>query len=346
MPRYWVTTHWPPREGQDATPLLGVWVPDGREVAAVGLAPGDRVLVYEARSGRTEIRVRADGTQGRVRCKLGREGLVLVGEGLEHLSAEPETKPSRYTDGTDIWWRGYAPLKDLGRSGFVPRARVASLLGYKPSYNFRGFGKLRSGIQELSRDQYERLLGAFRASRPVELPAFRPRPGRGGGTGVESVEHRLLKDYVARDPETALGEQGLRTVKVEYQFPTGDKADLVLVDKLGRVVGAEVETYLPDSDEVGALQAIKYRRILEWLTGREAGDSRSFLVAHDSVVGDGSRRRGRCQLRQFPQEPVPLGSCRAAPRGRRVDRLGAGAQGRRPGPPPAGPAPPPQRGGP
>lgn len=289
MPRYWITTHWPPREGHDATSHLGVWVPDGREIAAAGLGPGDPVLVYETRSGRTEIRVLPDGTQERLRCGLGREGIVLVGEVLEHLSADPESKPATYTDGTQIWWRWYAPLKSLGRSGFVPRTKVSSLLSYNPSYNFRGFGRLHSGIQELSRDQYERMLAEFRSSRPVELPAFKPRPGHAGGTGMESDEHRRLKEYVARDPETALSEQGLKTVEVEYQFPTGDKADLVLQDKLGRVVGVEVETYLPDSDEVGALQAIKYRRMLEWLTGREPGDSRSFLVAYGIPVNLRSR---------------------------------------------------------
>ena len=33
--RYWMTTHWPPRKGQDHTESPGIWVPEGRQKAVV-----------------------------------------------------------------------------------------------------------------------------------------------------------------------------------------------------------------------------------------------------------------------------------------------------------------------
>jgi RecB family endonuclease NucS len=85
---------------------------------------------------------------------------------------------------------------------------------------------------------------------------------------------------VAQNPSLALAEPGLTTVETEYSFGTGDRADIVLVDSYGRIVGVEVEPKVGDANEYGPLQAIKYRRMLEWKTNRSPGDSRSVLVAY------------------------------------------------------------------
>jgi hypothetical protein len=154
-------------------------------------------------------------------------------------------------------------------------------LGFKPDYPFHGFGTLKSGLKEISEAQYQDLVGRFHASQPVELPTFQvPHPGGPGGEGGEGDTHLFLKAYVAEDPAVALGEQRLRTQSVEYQFPTGDRADVVLTDAQCRVVAVEVEPAVGNSDIVGPLQAIKYRYMLEWVARRARGDSRAFLVAH------------------------------------------------------------------
>ena len=103
--------------------------------------------------------------------------------------------------------------------------------------------------------------------------------GRTGGGG-ESDIHLYLKKYVAANPTDVIGEQGLRTLRVEYPFPTGDRADIVLIDAHRRVVAVEVEPSVGKSDIVGPLQAIKYRYMLEWIAKRASGDSRAILVAH------------------------------------------------------------------
>lgn len=280
--KYWLTVHWPPRKDKPGSLGAGVWVPDRREAAGADLVNGDRVLVYESRTGRPEVRISPDGTRTIVRCIRGREGIVLLGKALSRLQADDGSTPKRYADGTQIWWRWHAPLGDLSRSGFVPRREVNKVLGYKPGYNFRGFGGRHSGLQKISREQFEELERRFRQYSPVRLPAARPdlRRDRSKASGGESPEHRQLKQYVADAPSDVLSEDGLRTVASEYPFATGDCADIVLSDRVGRIIGLEVEVDVGKDQLEGALQAIKYRRMLELVARRKLGDSRAIFVAH------------------------------------------------------------------
>ncbi len=52
--------------------------------------------------------------------------------------------------------------------------------------------------------------------------------------GGEGPEHLRLKNAIAKDPETLLGEKGLALYAKEYAFPTTDQADVVLRDSLDR----------------------------------------------------------------------------------------------------------------
>ena len=287
---YWVTTHWPPREDEPAEEGSGIWLPDGREAPGARIRAGDLVFVYQARSGRTLARTFADGTTRRVRCRTGREGVVHLGRVRAPLAADPSSEPEHYSDGTAIWWRWHAPIDIISRSGFVPREQLATILGYKRTYNFRGFGEEHSGLRQLTEAEYAGLLERFRSERPLLLtrPPV-PHGSKGGIGGGESQEHKQLKQFVAADPAAVLGETGLRTLEIEYPFPTGDRADVVLADGHDRIIGVEVEPAVGDMDEVGVLQAIKYRRMLEWSTNRAHGDSRAFLVAYS--VSDSMRER-------------------------------------------------------
>lgn len=195
------------------------------------------------------------------------------------ISAIPDSQPQKYADGSEIWWRWYAPVTILSRSGFVNRGDALRILGYNPSYSLRGFGDYHSGLKKISESEFNSLVNAFHASRPIQLPVNasggKPRNG-----GEEGTVHLNLKNYVASNPAAALNEPGLRTLGVEYEFPTNDRADIVLVDQHNRIIGVEIEPTVSDSDLVGLLQAIKYQHMLECVTGREPGDSRGILVAH------------------------------------------------------------------
>lgn len=279
--RYWVTTHWPLREGWTEEGAAGVWLPDGREAVGAALAIGDHVIVYESRSGRTQLVERPDGSTVTLACREGREGVVYYGRVSESLHADSDSEPEHYTDGTTVWWRWSARIQVLSRSGFVPRPELLLSLGYKPTWNLRGFGTDHSGLLEITQEQYQEIVHKFHDSRRLQLAAY-PIPRGGGqlGGGGESPTHARLKRYVADNPSGALRESGMRTIWLEYPFPTGDRADVVLADTYDRVVAVEVEPEVADTDVVGPLQAIKYRFMLEWLSNREPGDSRAVLVAH------------------------------------------------------------------
>lgn len=231
---HWMTVHWPPHEGRPADEVAGgLWVPDGREQAAVEVRAGDLVLIYHPQTGRTMVEALPDGSVRHHRCQRGREGLVGIARARGPVAARSGVQPERYSDGSSIWWRWHAELELLTTAGFVPRPRVCAALGFKGSYNFRGFGDAHSGLKRITPAVFERLLAEFRASSPKRLPAPQPGPtGRFGG-GEESTAHRALKEYVAANCERVFGEVGLAHRHTEYDFPTGDRADVVLEDRYG-----------------------------------------------------------------------------------------------------------------
>ncbi|MCE5306812.1 MAG: hypothetical protein LLG20_04150 [Acidobacteriales bacterium] len=281
---YWLTTHWPPQEDNPSDVAGGVWVPDGREAAGRELRAGDLVLIYQSRSGRTEVRRSPDGTKTILHSIKGAEGIIAIARAEDGLTEDADSHPTTYLDGTEIWWRWFAPVEVLSRTGFVPRVALNNVLGYAPGYNLRGFGDYHSGLKRLSEQQYNALAEIFRNHNPNVLPPAQPfannTQGHRYGSGLESDEHRLLKEYVASDPSRVLGEGGLKSLAVEYDFPTGDRADCVFEDAVGRIIGVEIEVAVGDAQLEGALQAIKYRYMLEPLTKRALGDSRAFLVAY------------------------------------------------------------------
>lgn len=278
---YWITTHWPPRQGEPDEVSPGISLPEGRHTAGNDIAPGDLVLIYQSKTGRVLLRKRPDGMVSRVASRLGRGGLVCVARVTGALSIVSDSSPEHYGDGTSLWWRYYAPAEALSRSGFVPRSELAVLLGYKSGNTFHGFGDQHSGLKRISEDQYTNIVERFHYSRPITLPEGSAPGGGGYGGGGESEIHLNLKRFVAAIPSIALSEAGLQTLKMEYEFSTGDKADIALVDEFNRIIGVEIEPEVRYLNHPGPLQAIKYRRMLEMATDRAPGDSRSILVAHE-----------------------------------------------------------------
>lgn len=278
---YWITTHWPQRFGDDEADVdAGIYLPEGRQQAADDMKTGDMVAVYETKSGRTLVREHQDGSRTEIECQPGHEGMICYGKVESPISSDPESKTNKYTDGSEIWWRWYAPVSVLSRSGFVGRSKILRILGYRPTWNLRGFGDFHSGLKKITKDEFDSLVRVFHASRPIELPVKDARGWSGGGGEGEGAIHLNLKNYVAANPSIALSEPGLRTLTVEYEFPTSDCADIVLADRFNRIVGVEIEPAVDDVNKVGLLQAIKYRYMLECVTEREKGDSRGILIAH------------------------------------------------------------------
>ena len=281
---YWITTHWPPTvDDDDPGTGTGVWVPEGRQQAADDMRAGDHVAIYQAKSGPIEIREVQGGTTINIGRKPGREGMICYGTVDSCISAISDSRPQKYAKGREIWWRWYAGVSVLSRTGFVKRSDVLRILDYKPTWSLHGFGDYQSGLKRISESKFNSLVQAFHVSRPIDLPVNHRGGSRGHGEG-EGEMHLNLKNFVAADPAAALNEPGLRTLGVEYEFPTNDRADIVLVDQHNRIIGVEIEPTVNDTDLVGPLQAIKYRYMLECVVNREPGDSRAILIAH--AIGD------------------------------------------------------------
>ena len=99
----------------------------------------------------------------------------------------------------------------------------------------------------------------------------------GGGGGGEGEAHRKLKEHLAHNP-SQLGK-GLKLVKIEYQFNSGDKVDILLEDSSGNPVTVEVETHIPSGNCVGVWQAVKYKHLAAVEYGLLCNQVRSILAA-------------------------------------------------------------------
>ncbi|NQT74275.1 MAG: DUF91 domain-containing protein [Chloroflexi bacterium] len=282
---YWMTTHWPPTEDVDLDDFEpeGIYLPDGREQAGNDIKIGDIVLIYQSRTGRAE-KAYIKGEKVTIHCAEGRQGIIAIAEVVGNLKEIPGSEISTYVDGSNIWWRWHADTVLVSTNGFVPLSEVNRVLGYSSNNLLKGFGDYHSGLKKLEEDEFWELVRIFK-NRPRKMATIRkakkhPQKVSSGKSGGESDEHLNLKQYIASDPEKVLGESGLKTIKVEYEFPTGDRADIALEDSMGRIIGLEVELSVDKGQLEGILQAIKYRYMLALMEERKYYETRSFLVAH------------------------------------------------------------------
>lgn len=301
--KYWLTTHWPPRQGARPNPN-GIWLADGHQSVGTELRSMDHVIIYESRTGRDEIQSLTDVDQKIIRSVLGHEGVIAICEVTRELFADGVEEETKYRDGSKIWWKWYAPTKTITTSGFVSRARLNQILGFKPDYLFRGAGEMHSGLKRLTAPEFDAIVNAFREGEKTA-----ERGTRSGHPGVdaagESNAHRILKEYVASDPAGVLDENGLETQAVEFEFPSHDRADIYLHDRFGRVIGVEVEVDVGPNDIVGPLQALKYRTMLEFLANRKANEGRAFLIAYsiDAAIAKKCNEYG-IECFEFTREEV------------------------------------------
>ena len=75
------------------------------------------------------------------------------------------------------------------------------------------------------------------------------------GSGGEGKEHKKLKEWVAQHPES-LGVSNVKNTEIEYDFISGDAADIVFQLTQNRFVVVEIETLDPLP---GCYQALKYK---------------------------------------------------------------------------------------
>ena len=104
--------------------------------------------------------------------------------------------------------------------------------------------------------------------------------GHGGsGGGGEGEEHENLKRDLANNP-SQFGA-GLKLVKIEYTFGSGDRVDILLKDGFENPVTVEVETGFSSGTGryVGVWQAVKYQHLAAMKDGLACKQVRSILAA-------------------------------------------------------------------
>ncbi len=278
---YWITTHWPPEIDTQAD--FSIYLYEGTQQVGVDIGLGDRVWIYQSNSGRRILRETPTGSTYKKNRQPGKGGVVALMEVVNELH-DIDKQPDKYEDGSERWWRWRADTKLINQSGFVPKLQLNQIMGYKPEYVFRGFGDRHSGLKKITEEIHERILQAFNEKQPPETKPLRRDPReyvhRRRGQGGEGPDHKQLKERIAANPSQVLGEDGLSLIQMEYPFPTGDRADIMLVDKDNRYVAIEVEVKVDMRDLSGVLQAIKYSRMYAIECRRKFEEVRAFLVAH------------------------------------------------------------------
>ncbi|WP_272698853.1 hypothetical protein [Desulfovibrio sp. Fe33] len=89
-------------------------------------------------------------------------------------------------------------------------------------------------------------------------------PARGGWSNEgESIEHKRLKEYCARNAASFFELDDIVNVHQEYQFASGDKADVVIETETS-LVGVEVKSRISNEADLnrGLFQCIKYQALL------------------------------------------------------------------------------------
>lgn len=83
------------------------------------------------------------------------------------------------------------------------------------------------------------------------------------GKGGESNEHKVLKDYVLKNP-SIVGIKSKVDSVIEYPLPTQDTIDVVFKGK-DEIIGVEVKSIISDDNDIirGMFQCIKYQALLE-----------------------------------------------------------------------------------
>lgn len=192
----------------------------------------------------------------------------------------PDSEEERYTNGDTKWWRWYAATRLVNKAGFISRGAVNKLLGYKPNYVMKGFGTRKSGLKEITEAEHQAILSSFLRSHSKADIKLLERDDN-WGAGGEGPVHLALKKWVADHPEDALGEPGVKTIEVEYQFgSTGDRIDVLLQDSLGRYIAVEIEPACDKNHDSGPLQCMKYRSLLAYRMARNIQEVRTCLIAH------------------------------------------------------------------
>jgi hypothetical protein len=157
MPKYWLTTQWPPLRSERPWPV-GVFLRKHDRHCGRDLSTGDRVLVYEFRGGPSLLTPHGEKL---ARC---RGSCAVVA--LATVASKPDrvrVKSEQYLRREPIVWIEIAKLR-IRRTPVSPVSRedLVRVMGWSPRYNLRGMGPRSSGLKQLTSEQFREIHGLLR----------------------------------------------------------------------------------------------------------------------------------------------------------------------------------------
>lgn len=156
--KYWITTQWPQYEVRNVDDF-DIELQEKHEDTRRELQKGDLIFIYELKTGYVE--------KGCGKRETGRCGIIALVQANENFEENPKRELRTFYDGKKeikMRWKWLAKAKTVSKNGFVPREKLNEILGYKPKYTLRGFGK-GSGLQIITKEQFCRLLKLFNSDQ-------------------------------------------------------------------------------------------------------------------------------------------------------------------------------------
>jgi hypothetical protein len=106
-----------------------------------------------------------------------------------------------------------------------------------------------------------------------------------GRIGGESKEHKLLKEYISRNPKLIKIKSKNLKVELEYKLPSADTID-ILFSHSNMKIAVEVKSRLSDTSDIlrGLFQCVKYKYLIEaeQVVNNITPNSRVVLVLESS----------------------------------------------------------------
>lgn len=112
------------------------------------------------------------------------------------------------------------------------------------------------------------------------------------GKGGEGKEHKLLKEYIAKNP-SSIGIKSVKYAENEYDLPSGDRLDVFFELKNGNRIAIEVKPSTSPTQDItrGIFQCVKYKAVMEALRTIEYSDYESIVLL--VITGEMSEQNKR-----------------------------------------------------
>lgn len=153
--KYWVTTKWPPYQYDEDDDTFTIDLQDGREgEAKEKLKPGDLIFIYQLKTGLVE-----KGSS--VKREIGYGGIIALVKATSTVLGGGKTNFTYYKDGSKMNWKWDVKTDTVLKKKSIKRKTFNRIMDYDPNYTLRGFGKKGSGLKNITKSKFCKILKNF-----------------------------------------------------------------------------------------------------------------------------------------------------------------------------------------